>query len=262
MDIWDVHCHFSSVPGRTPEERMMRILPYADRMGITRLCVHMGMNLSFDPSPAEFRQQNDEVLQILRRWPERFFGFVHVNPKHEQESVAELDRCIRDGPMVGVKLWTSWHARPAALDAVVRRATELQAVVLQHTWVKVGGNITGEPTPMEFAVLAARHPQARLICGHVGGDWELGIRAVQAHRHVVVELGGGDPVADVTGMAVRELGAERIIFGSDSGAGRSFASQLAKVVGARVPDKVKRLILAGNLQRLLDPILKTKGVRV
>src|SRR3712207_6583780 len=35
-------------------------------------------------------------------------------------------------------------------------------------------------------------------------------------------------------MAVRELGAERILYGSDAG-GRSFASQLAKVTGADDP---------------------------
>jgi len=48
--------------------------------------------------------------------------------------------------------------------------------------------------------------------------------------------------------------------GSDAG-GRSFASQLAKVQGAHLPEEAKRLILAGNLKRLLGPILKAKGVR-
>jgi predicted TIM-barrel fold metal-dependent hydrolase len=75
-----------------------------------------------------------------------------------------------------------------------------------------------------------------------------------------VDLAGGDPVAGVTEMAVRELGAERVVYGSDAG-GRSFASQLAKVHGADVPEAAKKLILAGNLKRLLAPILKAKGVR-
>ncbi len=60
-------------------------------------------------------------------------------------------------------------------------------------------------------------------------------------------------------MAVRELGAERIIYGSDSG-GRSFASQLAKVYGARIPEAARRLILGENLKRLMMPILKAKGI--
>jgi predicted TIM-barrel fold metal-dependent hydrolase len=62
-------------------------------------------------------------------------------------------------------------------------------------------------------------------------------------------------------MAVRELGAERVIYGSDAG-GRSFASQLAKVTGAEIPESARRLILGENLRRLLTPILKAKGYRV
>jgi predicted TIM-barrel fold metal-dependent hydrolase len=62
-------------------------------------------------------------------------------------------------------------------------------------------------------------------------------------------------------MAVRELGAERVIYGSDVG-GRSFASQLAKVMGADIPASARELILGGNLRRLLTPILRTKGYKV
>jgi len=62
-------------------------------------------------------------------------------------------------------------------------------------------------------------------------------------------------------MAVRELGAERVIYGSDAG-GRSFASQLAKVTGAEIPEATRRLILGENLRRLLSPILKAKGHQV
>ena len=49
-----------------------------------------------------------------------------------------------------------------------------------------------------------------------------------------------------------------MIFGSDVG-GRSFSSQIAKVLSADVPDSAKELILGGNLRRLLTPMLKKKG---
>jgi predicted TIM-barrel fold metal-dependent hydrolase len=62
-------------------------------------------------------------------------------------------------------------------------------------------------------------------------------------------------------MAVRELGAERVLFGSDAG-GRSFASQLGKVYGAEVSEADKRLIFGQNLKRILTPILREKGVKI
>ncbi len=260
MEIWDLHCHIAGVPGRTPEERMAALVRYADRLGIARMCIYMGMRWSHDPTPEDFRRQNDEILQALAHWNDRAFGFVYVNPKHVEASLAEIDRCIRDGPMVGVKLWVAMPANAPELDPIVRRARELKAVVFQHTWIKTTGNFPGESTPMDLAALAARHPDAAIICGHTGGDWERGIRAVRAQKHVSVDLGGGEPMAGIAEMAVRELGAERVIYGSDAG-GRSFASQIAKVKGADIPDEAKRLIFSGNLKRLLGPILAAKGVR-
>lgn len=260
-EIWDLHCHLAGVPGSTPEERLGRLLAWADRMGIARLCVFMGMTLSEDPSPEKMRQENDEVVRAVRRFPERAFGFVYLNPRHPQASLEELNRCVRDGPMVGVKLWVAQRCHARELDPLIERATELKAVVLQHTWLKVTGNQPGESTPMDLAELAARHPQAQLICGHTGGDWELGLRVIRPFPNVWADLSGSDPTAGLTEAAVRELGAERVLYGSDA-PGRSFASQLAKVLGADIPDSARELILGGNLKRLLRPILKAKGISV
>lgn len=112
---------------------------------------------------------------------------------------------------------------------------------------------------MELAALARRHPGAMFVCGHSGGDWEIGLRAIRGQSNIHADLGGGDPVAGMTEMAVRELGPERVLYGSDVG-GRSFASQLAKVYGADLRDSQKRAILGGNLRRLLMPMLRRKGM--
>jgi uncharacterized protein len=261
MKIWDLHCHLSGVPGDPPEERMGRIIQIADRMGIERLCVYMGLQWSKDPTPDKFRRENDEVLRATGKFPDRTFAFVYLNPKHLEASLAELERCVAQGPMVGVKLWVAHRCSAAELDPIIRRAAELQAVIFQHTWWKVGGNDPGESTPLDMAELAARHPTVPLICGHTGGDWERGLRAIREHKNVHVDLAGSDPCAGFTEMAVREIGAERVIYGSDAG-GRSFASQLAKVFGADIPEEAKRLILGENLRRLMQPILTQKGIRV
>src|SRR5438270_902769 len=82
------------------------------------------------------------------------------------------------------------------------RARSLKAVVFQHTWIKAGGNPPGESSPTDLAALAARHPDAALICGHTGGQWELGIRAVRASPNISIDLGGFDPTAGVVEAAV------------------------------------------------------------
>jgi uncharacterized protein len=260
MQIWDLHCHLSGVAGKTPAERLASLIEFADRMGIERLCLYMGMPWSRDPSPEQFRKENDQVLEALEKWHHRVFGFVYLNPQHVEASLAELERCVANGPMVGVKLWVAHRCHGPELDPIIRRAAELKAVIFQHTWLKVSDNQPGESTPMDLAELAARHPAVPLICGHTGGDWEQGIRAIRAHQNVSIDLAGSYPTAGFLEMALRELGPERIIYGSDAG-GRSFASQLAKVLSVPLPEATRRLILRENLRRLLLPILKDKGIK-
>ncbi len=259
IPIWDLHCHLLEVPGTTAEERMQELVKYADRMGIERFVLFMGLSYHYDPSPQELREDNDQVLRALRLFPERAFGFVYLNPNYLEFSLREFDRCVRAGPMVGIKLWMARRCNAPEFDPIVERAASSKAVIYQHTWLKAGGNLLGESTPFDVVELARRHPQVPIICGHAGGDWERGIRAVRASRNVLVDLAGFDPTAGVVEMAVRELGAERVLYGSDTGI-RSFASQLSKVIGAEISPAAKNLILGGNLRRMLQPILKAKGI--
>ena len=247
--IWDTHGHLHSA-GTPPAEQMASLLRAADRMHIERVVVFMGYPWVYDPDPDEVRRQNDQVLQAIESSHGRALGFVYLNPKHTQESLDELDRCVRDGPMVGIKLWVAIRCHDPCLDPIAVRAAELNAPILQHTWYKITGNLPGESTAEDLAALATRNPATAFIAAHAGGDWETGIRAIRGTPNVTAEICGGDPTAGVVEMAVRELGAQRVMYGSDF-TGRSFASQLAKVVGADIPEESKRLILAGNLQRML-----------
>jgi hypothetical protein len=256
-----VHCHLIAVPGTTPEERMTEIVKYMDRMGIERVMLSLGYPLYNDPSPEQLRVANDQVLRAIKFRPDRAYGFVYLNPNHLQASLDEFDRFVRDGPMVGVKLLIAKRCNSPELDPIVDRAAAMKAAILQHTWLKVGGNEPGESTPYDIVELAKRHPRVPLICGHTGGDWERGIRVIRSTSNIYADLAGSNPTSGFVEMAVRELGASRIIYGSDA-FGRSFASQLAKVMGADVSEPAKQLILGENLRRMLTPILTSKGFRV
>ncbi|WP_417850179.1 amidohydrolase family protein [Thalassoglobus sp.] len=259
FEIWDLHCHFSGVEGKTVDERLPKLIEYADRMNVKRLVFFMGWPWSTTPDPDEFRKQNDQVIQGLSHWHDRAFGFAYLNAQYVEESLAEIDRCIANGPLVGIKLWVSRRCGDEELDAIVQRTAELNGIIFQHTWSKVTGNLDGESTPEDLAKLAKRNPDVPIICGHSGGDWERGIRAVRDSPNVSIGIGGFDPTAGIVEMGVRELGAERVIYGSDIG-GRSLSSQLAKVYGAQISDAAKERIFGKNLREMMTPILKAKGV--
>jgi predicted TIM-barrel fold metal-dependent hydrolase len=229
-------------------------------MGVERVIIFLGFSRLHDPPPEQVCRDNDVVLRALDAAKGRALGFVYLNPKHTEASLKELDRCVRDGPMVGVKLWVAVHCNDPCLDPIVQRATELKAPILQHTWRKITGNLPGESTATDLAELAGRHPNATFIAAHTGGSWEYGVRAIRPLKNIWAGTSGGDPMAGGLELAVRELGAERVVYGSDFG-GRSMASQLAKIHGANVPEEAKRLILRENTRRMLLPILKAKGIK-
>ncbi|HEV2246811.1 MAG TPA: amidohydrolase family protein [Terriglobia bacterium] len=260
--IWDVHTHLDGVEGDTPEARMEALVRHMDRLGIERIILSQGYDQYIrNPTPEQVREENDRVMRAVRHFPNRAYGSVYLSPTNVRFCLEEFDRCVRDGPMISVgELEADVRCNSPALDPIVERAIALKVPILQHTWIKTNGNEPGESTPYDLVELARRHPQAQFICGHTGGNWELGIRAIRDVKNVCAEIAGSDPTSGFVEMAVRELGAERVVYGSDAG-GRSFASQMAKVIGAEIPDSAKEMILGGNLRRLLRSSLEAQGLK-
>ena len=247
--IIDSHVHLTRAPGR-PVEKAQWLLRFADRLGIEKLILSLGPRLIETPTPAEIRRDNDFVREVVTALPHRYLGYAYLSVAHPEFSLAEIERCIVNGPMRGIKLWVCRRCNDPAADVICARATELDVPILQHTWLKVTGNTPGESTPADLAELARRHPRQLFIMAHSGGDWEHGIRTIEDVPNITTDLCGGNPEAGQTEYAVKHLGAERVIWGSDAD-GRSFASQLAKVTSADIGNEEKGLVLGGNIERIL-----------
>lgn len=246
--VIDCHVHVQGNWG-TPDDRMGYLLEYADRLGIDRLCVSLGTSHDHQPDMDTIRESNDMVWEALEQH-DRYIGFCYLNPCYLQGSLDEIERCIADGPFTGIKLWVAMLCDQPNLDPICERAAELGAPILQHTWMKITGNLPFESTPYHVASLARRHPDVDFILGHTGGNWEMGYRIVADIPNVYCEVTGGDPELGQTEMGVALCGADRIVYGSDA-PGRSLASQIAKVRGADIADDDKAKILGGNMQRVL-----------
>ena len=88
--------------------------------------------------------------------------------------------------------------------------------------------------------------------------WALGLRTIRPQRDVYADLGGSDPVNGEVEWAVRELGADRVLDGSEV-AGRRGTSQIGRVLGSDLTLAAKKLILRENLRRLLLPSIAARG---
>ncbi len=236
-------------------ERSMRAIELGR---FEKLCyfAHVGLGTTTDAAFETFVREKPETVMVpLERWPDLLLGMIQLNPNDVSASLDALDRWLGDGPMRGVYFagggpgaLTCTHAN---FHPLVERIGELGGVIMQHTWYKTGGKQgPGESTPAELADLAAKFPDQRFLCAHAGGEWEQGIRAVRDSPNVLIETSGFDATAGFIEMAVRELGAERVVFGSHLPS-RSLGTELSKVTAAEIPEEAKRLILGENYRKLL-----------
>lgn len=256
LRIWDLHYHGINVHDA--------MAPYFTRMGIERM-----ISLDVAANPAE----EERHRTLLEREKRRLSGMIRAYPERQEEILRNMERWIRNGPAIGIKYEGGEKAQLRCShpknDPIIRLARELGAVVYIHSWLKVGGeprtldgdNNPGEATPMDVAELAGRFPDVPLICGHSGGSAELGVRAIRPHKNVFLEFSGSDSHSGEVDYAVRELGADRIVWGGH-GPSRSYSTELSKVLDADLSREDRMKILGRNLRRIAAPILARKGIDV
>lgn len=249
--VVDIHAH----PGfagnlKGLREEFAPALRAASFHGVDRVCLNSLGDWTRSPKPNVVKKANDAVLSLAADHPKRVIGFCYVNPTYPEEALKEIERCVVGEGMAGIKLWTACRASDDRVRAIAQRAAALGIPLLQHAWYEAGGNHESESTPADVAVLARRCPEAHIVMAHLTGAGEQGLADIAPHRNVSVDISGGEPEAGLLELAVRRLGARRVMFGTDSPI-RSYGMTLGKVRGAKITRRQRELILGGNARRLL-----------
>lgn len=268
--IWDTHYH-GFLNDRNPIHQHDEMMFFVDRMGIERIVsIDIGGTLKDPLTPKPHDQVQWEILENNK---DRISGIIPIDPGFPDESCDKMEKWIRNGPCIGIKYVggnklgiTSEHPNN---DKIIKLAAELNALIYIHTWIKVGGdprfpggaNLFGESTPMDVAILAMRFPEIPMICGHAGGDWELGARAIRPHENVYFEFSGGDPHSGSVDYAVNLLGVDRLVWGGH-GPSRSYSTELSKVLDASISDSDRKKIFGGNYRRIAKSIFQNKGMKI
>lgn len=245
----DIHVH---PPRRKDSRGIDQMIAVAQRAGVDLLCLlgRVGEN-GPDPTPSSIQEANTETIELVRMHPDACCGMTYLSAAHDRQFILEeIQRTVVEGPSVGIKLWIAVNARDERLDPIMERAAELDIPVLHHSWYKTVDKRFNESTPADMAHLAQRHPQTKLIMAHLNGCGWRGVADIKPHPNVHVDTSGSQPEHGLVEYAAEELGAERILYGSDA-PGRDFACQLGKVLGANLSETEREAILGGNAQRLL-----------
>ena len=221
----DAHAHFLHAGcGRSDwkEVNAARFRAGA-RMGIT---CHVASVLgsygftspTYFPSPADVTAGNDAMLAICREEGARVRMLVTVNPNHTEHALAELERCVQRGA-IGVKLLASRRADDPLLDPICAFAAAHALPVLHHVWQHRTREWPNQEISdgADLARLARRHPTVWFILAHIGGggDWRHTYPAVKDVPNILPDISGSGVDRGMLDAAVKSLGAQRLLFGTD-----------------------------------------------
>lgn len=260
--IIDVHVHNSS--RITDNKRTLREIRKECRMNGVSLCLLSSVDGGHFPTKTDVRLDNETARSLSENSQGLILWYAYINPQNCNWR-EEMDRRRASGA-IGIKLLVSLKDRRGGLEnteKVLEHAARLRLPALIHVYdrtdekpLKRHGRIypfhpvgdvflTGEITMAEFMELARRHPETRMIAAHAGVHWPATTGLLQHLPNVWADISGGYPIKGQVESLVREIGADRVLFGSDC-MGRSAASQLAKVILADISEAQKRMILREN----------------
>jgi hypothetical protein len=248
IPIFDCHGHLGIHPDfpacKPSPEEMLQVM---DLLNIEILAI-TSTRACYSDCP----RGNAEVAEVLRTYPQRFRGYVTVNPRPPGEALRELERWSHFHHPPLIKLHPDLHQYPANGDhyrPIWDFANQTRAVVLVHTW-------ESDPNcgPLLLGPIAHEFPRAKIILGHSGATWrgyEQSFEVAAGTSNTFLDITGSQSHRTIIERAVARLGAHRVLFGSDMPFLEA-AMVLGRLLSARISDEDREMILRRNFMELTE----------
>ena len=205
------------------------------------------------------RAQNDAVIAAAKASDGDFYPIASVHPADGADAIAELDRMAAAGVKV-IKLHPNtqnFDVSDPAVAAVVQHCGEKGLIVLFDSYKPWDMSEMGK-----FVMLAATHPQTRLILAHMGfstfretltfaqlGKLGMG-QNVYFDLSAIAAAYANSPVQPELVWTIRKIGVDHFLFGSDWPVDTpAVAEQAVRDLGFTAAEQ--KLIFHDNAARLI-----------
>jgi len=245
-DVFDAHGHLGAwtafwLPRPGPDS----LLAVMDRCGVDGMAISSLLGVGPDPASG-----NAETLAAVESSGGRLWCYLVASPHRPQDEPA-LEAGLGHRNVVGIKVHPDTHTCPIddpAYRWVFGLAERAGCPVLAHTFAD-----TPWSDPLRFDKVADAFPSVRTILAHAGVTpvgFRRAIDVCRRHEQLVVDTCGSYMTGEWIRRLVGELGAERVLYGSDAPF-IDLRYGLGRVLGAGLPEADLDLVLAGNARRLL-----------
>jgi predicted TIM-barrel fold metal-dependent hydrolase len=196
------------------------------------------------------RPDNDAVERAMARHPDRFVGWLLLNPRAPGWLEEAEQRLGRPG-WIGVKAHPFWHRYPVArLDDLAALCQERGKPLMVHLGAGRGRG--------DFRRLPERFPRLKLVYAHAGIPWYRPLWEYARRRErVFVDLSSPYLTRVLRHQALHALGPSRCLYGSDGpygypapGGGYDHAAILGQIERAGLATADLEKVLGGNFVAL------------
>jgi predicted TIM-barrel fold metal-dependent hydrolase len=209
---WEIH---QARPGPIGPEVYLQAVRQSRLGRGGRMVIYAGSGIrEFKQDPDAVQRANQAAAELAALAPDLFVLGFTPDPFHLETTLAMMQEWVarRGARIVGeIVPYMAGHEREGPeMDAIYESAIALGVPINNHS-------STGEDSAA-VGRLADRHREARIIMAHIGGTFAFreGIAVARAHDNVWVDTSGWPMVAGGTmEVALRELGASKLVFGTD-----------------------------------------------
>ena len=256
--VIDCHTHIRFEPSTDTFFRIPELIESMERTGVDKACV------IYSPARAQhlfWREEDiaamaEAVANVIPKYSERFFSLLWLNPALPSEfNIKLVERYMVNGSIDGVKLSIQMNARDERLEPLAAYLQEHDIPVLFHSWYKTVNKYRYESDPSDIVDLACRFPELRILMAHLTGCKKRGVQDIKKYENIFIDTSGSQPEDGYLEYAIDELGADRIVFGSDF-PGRDIGTQLGRIYSVDMDDEMRNKILYKNAESFF-----TKGGR-
>jgi predicted TIM-barrel fold metal-dependent hydrolase len=195
---------------------------------------------------------NDNVSRILQAYPDKFLGWITVNP-NTVDPLLEVEKRTVECGWIGVKTHPFMYRHPVTmLNNVASYCAEKGWPILMHLGA---GRERGD-----FRYLPDRYPKLKMIYAHTGLPyfrdlWDY----AKEKQNVYIDFSCSLLDTAILFQAVKALGPEKCLYGSDSPYGypgadgsHDYSRVLNNIIKMPISDADKDVILGENFQNIIS----------
>ncbi|WP_258833555.1 amidohydrolase family protein [Peribacillus frigoritolerans] len=195
------------------------------------------------------KPDNDIVATAIDRFPDRFLGWVAVNPMIHV-SVEEVELYLNKPGFIGVK------AHPFMYEYNIK-ALDPVAAMCETKGIPMIIHLSSEPESYKY--LPENYPELKLIYAHAGLPfWKKLWNYVKNQPNVFVDTSSDYLTPSIVKKAVESLGYRKVLYGCDGPYGMKkfneydYLTKKSWVDSLQIPDNQKEYILGKNFLALID----------